>query len=262
LVGSTTGNASSRQAYFDLNTGITAGLVNATSTITAVGNGWYRCSITFVSTAEASYRFAVWLLSNDIGATYTGNGYSGIFIWGAQLEVGAFPTSYIPTVASQVTRSADGASMTGANFNSWYRADEGTVFIESGQYVTGRTDAAFVAAEISDNTSSNILQIGTQFGLSNFQSLVNYNGVSQVVFLTISVTAQTKRSFAYKFNDFAQSISGSAVLTDTSGNFPVSMTRFDIGKTRAGTNYLNGHIRKLSYYPLRCTNAQLQALTS
>jgi hypothetical protein len=63
--------------------------------------------------------------------SYTGDGYSGIYIWGAQLEAGAFPTSYIPTVASQVTRSADSASMTGTNFSDWYRADEGTFIVRS-----------------------------------------------------------------------------------------------------------------------------------
>jgi hypothetical protein len=60
---------------------------------------------------------------------YTGDGYSGIYIWGAQLEAGAFPTSYIKTEASQVTRSADSASMTGTNFSEWYRQDEGTVYV-------------------------------------------------------------------------------------------------------------------------------------
>jgi hypothetical protein len=54
-----------------------------------------------------------------------------IYFWGAQLEVGAFPTSYIPTTTSTVTRSADVASITGSNFSSWYRQDEGTMFIEN-----------------------------------------------------------------------------------------------------------------------------------
>jgi hypothetical protein len=62
--------------------------------------------------------------------TYAGTNRQ-IYAWGAQVEAGAFATSYIPTVASQVTRSADSAVMTGTNFSSWYNASEGTFYCEA-----------------------------------------------------------------------------------------------------------------------------------
>jgi hypothetical protein len=120
---------SSSNATFDLDSAtFNLGAGSPTASITDVGNGVYRCSITKTATSSASSNGAFIYVTNSASATinaYTGDGYSGIYIWGAQLEAGAFPTSYIPTVASQVTRSADSASMTGANFSDWYRLMRG-----------------------------------------------------------------------------------------------------------------------------------------
>jgi len=89
-----------------------SGFSGATASIESVGNGWYRCIFIVTSDTDTSIRSGI--LPVDTVAT-TGNGTSGIFIWGAQLEAGSFATSYIPTVASQVTRNADSASMLGDN---------------------------------------------------------------------------------------------------------------------------------------------------
>jgi hypothetical protein len=81
---------------------------SASAAIQNVGNGWYRCSVTFTSGTETSIRSQIFQLKNS--ANFTGNGTDGIYIWGAQLEEGAFPTSYIPTTTTALTRSADAAA--------------------------------------------------------------------------------------------------------------------------------------------------------
>jgi hypothetical protein len=194
-------------------------------------------------------------------APFTGDGYSGIYVWGAQLEAGAFPTSYIQTVASQVTRSADAASMTGANFSSWYRADEGSLFV---RYDTAATSANNSVASISLNSNGARIQLSQLTGARRYN--VVDGGVNQVNDSggnLGSVTANTAANMAaaYKFNDFAACVNGGTVVADTSGTVPI-VDRVFIGADGAGGNLLNGTIRKIAYYPRRVTNAELQGMTT
>ena len=249
-------NNSTVGAIFDLSSGtIVETNAGFTSSITAVGNGWFRCTATETSTASATGRLIVLLVSSGTTISYTGDGYSGIYIWGAQLEAGAFPTSYIPTVASSVTRAADDASMTGANFSSWYRADEGTLYAE----LNVRALAASNGVVVNDNTTNNRIRMALT-SVSD-QGTVTTNNSSQAVLDggTPAADTTTRLALAYKVNDFALSLSGGAVATDTTGTVPV-VTQMQIGAetTTAG----NISIKKLAYYPSRLSNANLQALTS
>jgi hypothetical protein len=257
---------------FDLQAGtvgqeITAVYTNRSAAITPVGNGWYRCQVTATigTTGSILLMFggsptATWANASRGFPSYTGDGYSGIFIWGAQLEVGAFPTSYIPTTTAQVTRSADAASMTGANFSSWYRADEGTVYSDYTGIgvVSGKFPRVYA---ICDGTQNNSIRriVDVQFSANAFSVAVN--NATQASLNAGAPTNNTRylAADAYKVNDFAASVNAGTVGTDTSGSVPV-VNRLEIG-AEASTNIFSGHIRKLSYYPRRIANAQLQALT-
>jgi hypothetical protein len=242
-------------AYFNLSTGAlgTVG-ANATASITSVGNGWYRCAIT-VTAISGSNSIDIRLADADGGDFYTGDGYKGAYLWGAQLEAGAFATSYIPTTSATVTRSADAASMTGTNFSSWYRADEGTVYSESNYVALPTVDKAVF--NISDGTSSNSIQIyaGSNGGTRLY---VATNG-SQVVNLTSpasTITAGTfyKQAGAYAVNNSIFSYNGTNTSVDTACTIPV-VDRITLGN-------LNGNVKKLAYYPKRLTNAEIQSLTT
>ena len=120
--------AAGELAWFNLSTGL-PGAKDAnvlSSSMEAFPDGWYRCSLV----CDFQSYGGVIPVSGDNSINIAPVG-DGIFIWGAQLEAGSFPTSYIPTTSSTVTRAADVASITGTNFSSWYNQSEGTVFVDT-----------------------------------------------------------------------------------------------------------------------------------
>jgi hypothetical protein len=246
-------------ANFNLNSGVVAS-TNAVSTISSVGNGWYRC--TLISTAAGSDTAYFYVSAVDTAGldntAFAGDGFSGLFIWGAQLEAGGFSTSYVPTVASQVTRSADSASMTGANLTSWYRADEGTLYSEA---ATRSVSVAGVAAGFSDGTQANEILLYT-FTTTLYQ-LVNLNSSVQSNISIAGTVSGTnwKGITSYAVNNFAMSLNGGTVGTDTAGLVPTTINLFSIGRRGDGSLSANGTIKKIAYYPLRLTNTNLVALT-
>ncbi len=85
----------SGSAYFDLANGVlgsTSGGV--TATISSVGNGWYRCSISKTATSSAGGNYAILMASANNTISYQGNGTSGVYLWGAQLNSGSTPNTY------------------------------------------------------------------------------------------------------------------------------------------------------------------------
>jgi len=245
------------QADFNLSSGTTSSATNfgtftgASSSITSVGNGWYRCTISGVAVGVTAVGNRV-IMST---ANYTGDGTSGIYIWGAQLEVGGFATSYIQTVASQVTRAADAASMTGTNFSSWYSQGQGTLYTEFNPLAL----AASSGVVINDNTTSNRIRLATT-SVSD-QGTVTTSGTAQAVLDGGTPAANTmmKLAMAYQVNNFALSLNGATAATDTAGTVPV-VSQLQIGSETTTVGNLT--IKKMAYYPIVSTATQLQALTS
>jgi hypothetical protein len=225
-----------------------------------IPNQWVRVSFSAVPTAIATFFFD--LLSDN------NNNYVLDF-WGVQLEAGAFATSYIPTVASSRTRAADNASMTGANFSSWYRQDEGTLvsnFISRGIFGIDGFNRVY---DLSDGTSTNgfaLLRLGNSNVL--FYEAYTYNNVTPF-FNTFVTNNSTPILYAAAFrqNYFYRVVKESTgIKTIYNPNFTLttpSVNRMGIGcEFRTIINrQLNGTISKLTYYPKALTPSQLQALT-
>jgi hypothetical protein len=249
------------RAYFNLATGTTTTTTNCTASITAFGNGWYKCSITYttISAATALPRF----YGQVDDADTVSDGTSGIYIWGAQMEAGAFATSYIPTTTATVTRAADISTSVATSVfeSSWYRQDEGTVFVRAATFSTGTT----LTHAISDGTfnesmyanfsggngfrGANVLDAGVPqaTSISSFTGLVASDGVNDAL--------------AFQANNFGESLNGLATRTDNTGTIP-TVDRLFIGSSWAGTgSFLNGTIRRLTYWPTRLGNEVLQRIT-
>ena len=178
-----------------------------------------------------------------------------IFAWGAQMEAGAFATSYIPTVASQVTRTADQTSIVAPNFAPWYNQSEGTFVAEySGQGTVG--SYAFAANDGGSYYVATAFQTPTNIR-SIANSVAGYNFVGTTGGAAGSVN---KTAFGYRTNDLAASTNGATPATSGTATIP-PVNRLTVG-SYGSFAYINGHIRSIRYYPIRLSNAQLQALTA
>ena len=218
-------------------------------------NGWYRCQLTgvpsTVTMADVRARITLGTYQREIGTAR--------FDWyGAQLESGAFATSYIPTSGTAVTRAADVASITGSNFSSWYRQDEGTVFAE---FVPRTFAQACGLLSLDDGTTSERLQ--TRLSTNGNGALVVADGGSvQANFSTVASTSlNTKGRLATSFavNSFKVSLNGGSVASDTSGTLP-TVAQAVIGNA-VGAFIFNGPISRIAFWPRELPESTLQTIT-
>jgi hypothetical protein len=241
------------QVWFNLSTG-TIGTIQsaATASITNVGNGWYRCSITV--TVIAGFNTPAFFLSNaDNTISYTGNGTSGIFLWGAQLEAGSYSTSYIPTTSASVTRNADAISKTG--ISSLIGQTEGTLFLDL-QY-SNTTDIDMFLS-IRPN-SSNKLEIFRDGGVI-YAEVVASNSISIV---STQPIGSYKIAFAYKSGSTALYINGTLISQSTT-TFTFTNTLADLYlNSRGGSSFIEAaNFNSVALWQTRLTNAQLAQLTT
>lgn len=257
------GGTATPYANFDL-VNVTAAAFGGgtTAAITNAGNGWYRCIMVSTLTVATTFQIAfVTSTSSARAESWDATGAETIYLWGGQAEAGAFPTSYIPTTTAAVTRNADVATMTGTNFSDWFNPTEGTLLCRASRFANTATFPA--AFQIDDGTDSNRLTLeirnttGTVFGSSVVGGATQAGLGSAAVGTNVATLA-----FAYKQDSFAFSHNGAAVLTDTSGNIPtVSSALIGSRRTSGASQFLNGHIQRISYYPQKLVNAEIQAIT-
>jgi hypothetical protein len=240
-----------------------AGWSNVTGSITNVGNGWKRITVSGqVGATINSVGADIRLCSASSVNSYAGDGYSGIYIWGAQLEAGTFPTSYIKTEASQVTRSADSASMTGTNFSDWYRADEGSVYVEANSNKPLNNFLSLVDIGVGNvTTNRNTIAISNN-AISAASVTNNVAGLTVATVNTRTAGVAFKGAYSAKDNSMLACLNGGVVATDISGSFLKTVDNMKLGVRNDFGIPLNGWISKVSYYPNALTATQLQALTS
>jgi len=194
------------------------------------------------------------LAATTFGSSYLGDGTSGLYLWGAQLNTGPL-APYVPTGALTASSTADVASITGAAFAGIYNTVEATLWgVVSGPKGT----VLFGVGDTFDNTV--YATVSTSSNVS-FRS----GGADQAILsAAVATTGETRIAVAYKANDFAAVSNGGAVSVDNSGSVPVGPVRFSIGSSswQIGGNQLNGYIRELAIFKSRRPNANLQAMTS
>ena len=219
------------------------------------GATWIAQTITSTVTR---YTFTATTANQQVGFQIVTAGDS-IGIWGAQLEAGSFATSYIPTVATTITRAADQASMTGTNFSSWCNQAQGTLYAESDDNGPNTNGAAtlFNAGAAGNN---GIAFYGT--GVNTARLLVRLNTAYVINTSSSVMTQPVKQAASFKDDAVSGTTNGSLFVTNVNVNIPHNLDTLYIGYFPGTVSYFTGHIRKLSYYPVALSASNLVALTS
>jgi len=199
-----------------------------------VGGGWYPC---IPSTLSQDYH-----------------------VWGAQVEAGSFPTSYIPTSGAALTRNDDIGSIIGDDFTSFFNQSEGTFDVG---YRLGENNVAMRLCQITNGSASTIIDLvaGSGSGLGGYWFIKT--GTNQFSQPTIDNSTQVDRNFrcvlAYKENDcVAQNNKTPAgPTTDTSVTLASNYDQLLFYQIANGGDVLQGHIKFIRYYPKRLTDAQV-----
>jgi hypothetical protein len=251
---------SGRVASFDFDTETVSanGVPSATIGFQKLSSGWYRIFLTLPTTAVTG-TFDIWMTTSTGAAVGPIGSGQTVYTWGAQLEAGAFPTSYIPTTTGTLARGADVCSITGGDFTSFYNTPEGTLFAG----VTPQSVAqAAVVVGVNTATFLNSHFIYKSDSTANVAGL-RWVGASQaapaIPSTTDVATTFAKIAYAYKSGSFAMAYNN--ILAGTSSFTVISNpTAMRIG-ARDGGLAINGHISEVKYFKKRLPNEKIQALT-
>ena len=249
-------NSVEQYVNFDIENGIIGNVGSGFSDakIENYGNGWYRCSVV----SDNQYNSFYISLVSDLNATWLqtwsmANNTDGLYLWGAQLEQGSYPTSYIPTTNSSTTRSAETAN--GSGDADTFNDSEGVLMAEISALAN---DGTFRFLGISDGTTSN--RINIMFNTNNtLDAFVSGVGTFDSV---VDILDFNKVAIKYKSGDYAFWANGVEVevSASTSGTHSgLNQLNFDIGN---GSNYFYGNTKQIQYYDSALTNSELETLTS
>ena len=250
-----------------------ANVTSVDSDIENYGNGWYR--VWARQTSTQTTLLTIIGISDIAEPTIGGFGQVTIasddgrsaYFYGAQCELGTYPTSYIPTYGTSATRTDDECSKTG--ISSLIGQTEGTLFAEVDAETIGKMGANVTHRIMmaSDGTNTNRILINFFENSSNVTQVegILIKTTSQASFAnTINENKKYKIAFAYKANDFTFYVNGVQIGTDTSGDTYTGTTlnRLDVGQDRTGTSQQSNPIAQVLLFPTRLSNADLATLTT
>ena len=232
----------------------------ATGHIEDVGNGWWRCSVTYTVTLANPYPSIFLMPSADnFNITqFQGDGTSGVYMWGHQIEAGAFPTSLIPTSGSTATRAKDVAQIPTSAFG--YNNDKGSLVID---VLTPVADQLMALAHFHTNSylnsralwksSPNLNGVGNQYVNNIYDSSITLYVVGQQ-----TQAGYTKLGLSY--GDSERAVKDGGTVASGTSRYP-NPTRLHLGGRENGFQS-QCWIKSIQYYPRQLTDTQLQELTT
>jgi hypothetical protein len=250
-------NVPSEGVFFNLNDGtVSQNTSGLTANIEDFGNGWYRCSVNLVNKTNHFISPS----ANGTSFALTNQQNNGIYIWGAQAELGSYSTSYIPTTSASVTRNADVISKTG--ISSLIGQTEGTLFWEGQGNTQSVGDDLWIFGTFANDTSVAVLLYYVHSSgyincyINNGSSFVNLGA-------PLNITNNNKIAVGYKNGDFAMYANGTLIDSNTSATaIPSGMNQVAMNKWQGATGVQKQQMKAAALWTTRLTNAQLQQLSS
>ncbi len=192
------------------------GVTGSSATIQNMGNGWYRISLTMTPVSTTTF-YADYSPAVNGNAFYQGNGTSGVYIWGAQIEASSYPTSYIPTTSSSATRVEDVCNKTGVS--SLIGQTEGVMFSDFNYKGNAKGSIQIYPFYIGQGTASNSVTIGLFEDALLCRVFVGGTPQNYFTSSTLSV-GRHKVAFVYANNNLKLFLDGVLIQTDTSATIP------------------------------------------
>ncbi len=220
---------------------------------------WWRVSATATNNSTGNI-LQVWSAISSNGTSISSSAQGTNTFWGAQVESGSYPTSYIPNygTAAGVTRQAETANGSGdaATFND----SEGVLMAEVSALAD---DLTYRGISIGDGTANNLVRFYYENISNRITAQIKNAGVAQatMTYTFSNITISSKIVIKYKLNDFALWVNGFEVGNDTSGSIPSSLSslQFDTG---TGGDKFYGKTKQIQYFQTALTDSELETLTS
>jgi len=240
-------NNGSNQNLIFLQNSVSGNAITAT-------NQWVRIQQTVTSNTTNSRGFGLMALGNIQQSV-------DVIIFGAQLELGSYATSYIKTTGITVTRNTDQYTKTG--ISDKINSEEGVFFIEMATFLDeGTTADKWIA--LSDGTANNSVRIAYSGGANTIRAYLNVGGSAQadMTYAVTDVTQFSKIAFSYAANNFNLWVDGVKRATDTSGNVFSVNTLNRLGLDNGGGGSFPGKIKQLQIYKTALSDSELATLTT
>jgi len=248
-------SANAERTYFNLSNGTIGTIASGnTAKIEDYGNGWYRCTITYTITSGSVIAF--YLSDSDNSSVVTDSG--GVYIYGAQLEVGSYPTTLINTSGSSVTRNADACSLT--NVADKIGQTEGTMFVEI-NYTPITLSSSFSVLYIGEGTYANAIYLSIEAD-GNLYALAWKNGTREGI-INMGALPQgiNKIALSYEIGSLVAFLNGVNKGSDTPSALP-SSNKVYLGQTGTTTYLQKTNVLNAKLYNTRLSNSELAELTT
>lgn len=250
-----TGSGTKANVDFDLSAGSIIATTTGTGFITAVGNGWYRCAVVSAS-AHSAGATQFWVAPLDAAGTnsFAGDGVSGVIVWGAQVEVGAWASSYMPSV-NGANRVADVVRLTGAALTV-LSGTAASAVVEYANLPAAQISGAAPWSLIGNSGGINgLIRIN---GNTTFQSYAGGVTISATLGGGNFTTASGGRA-AVAFNGVGRSIVGGNGTVVSDANAPSGLSSGVWLGSASGSASIGGNVKSIALYNSRLPDATLKA---